>query len=788
MSGRTILLAAACAAALPASAMASAWPVVGGDGSRSGSAGADPGEVPVVPVWTSHDGTPRTSIVITGGGGPDVQRVAYGTTDSRLVLRKLSTGALVTAPEGLEIESGSGLVERGTWGGGTHAAAFADTSTDDRPGQLLIPHNDQNSVHIARVDLTTGERIGDDEPVSSTLGCTTATPPVVTPPDPAGGRLLYFVITGNCVANTSLVRIPIMGDATSRTSRLGRPTFAPVAASPTGAPTLVVLRSADGVARYHVAVPVTGGLSIFSTDDPLSADLPPATVAPAITAALAEPTESPQTPLAPVTEDGRLAGAEGSGTGPTPVIYVAAESPDGTRVYRFVQDGAAPHLRLTADSKPLPASGRPAPALASAETMTPSGLRAGGLLVVPSEFNLTVLRAADLAVASRLSPNPLPAGRAFRFTMPVVSGPYTYLARQGDSGTPPEQLVLRTDSLTGLAEPAFSPVPNTPPGVAYGQPAIARGTVVFGSVSGVVAYRNRDVTPPRVAVEAPSGTLGRADALAAVAEDARGVDTVSFRLAGGRTLGRDSQPDGGSAFGRGRWTLSLAALRLPAGDHEIEAVATDRAGLTTVSAARRVRVSGIGSGGLPRGACARTLPGSRKADRIRGGAAGDRIVGGAGDDRLDGGGGHDCVLGQRGDDVLAGGAGDDLLEGSSGDDVLAGGAGRNRLSGGGADDVIRGGRSRDRVTGGSGRDTILAGSGPDRVHGGPGNDTIRGEGGADVLIAGGGRNRLAGGGGDDRIFARNGRVDVIACGPGHDTVVADRADRVARDCERVSRR
>ena len=30
--------------------------------------------------------------------------------------------------------------------------------------------------------------------------------------------------------------------------------------------------------------------------------------------------------------------------------------------------------------------------------------------------------------------------------------------------------------------------------------------------------------------------------------------------------------------------------------------------------------------------------------------------------------------------------------------------------------------------------------------------------------------------------------DRVACGPGHDTVIVDRRDRVARDCERISRR
>src|SRR5205807_705253 len=40
----------------------------------------------------------------------------------------------------------------------------------------------------------------------------------------------------------------------------------------------------------------------------------------------------------------------------------------------------------------------------------------------------------------------------------------------------------------------------------------------------------------------------------------------------------------------------------------------------------------------------------------------------------------------------------------------------------------------------------------------------------------------------DRIGAVNARVDTVRCGGGADVVVADLADRVAADCETVSRR
>jgi len=44
------------------------------------------------------------------------------------------------------------------------------------------------------------------------------------------------------------------------------------------------------------------------------------------------------------------------------------------------------------------------------------------------------------------------------------------------------------------------------------------------------------------------------------------------------------------------------------------------------------------------------------------------------------------------------------------------------------------------------------------------------------------------GGGDDRIDVRGGPFDRVRCGSGRDSVLADKGDRVARDCEKVTRR
>lgn len=75
-------------------------------------------------------------------------------------------------------------------------------------------------------------------------------------------------------------------------------------------------------------------------------------------------------------------------------------------------------------------------------------------------------------------------------------------------------------------------------------------------------------------------------------------------------------------------------------------------------------------------------------------------------------------------------------------------------------------------------------------------DVLDGTGRADVLCGAGGSDRLTGGGGadvfragagNDVVLARDGVIDAVACGPGRDTVTADRRDRVNRDCERVRR-
>ena len=124
------------------------------------------------------------------------------------------------------------------------------------------------------------------------------------------------------------------------------------------------------------------------------------------------------------------------------------------------------------------------------------------------------------------------------------------------------------------------------------------------------------------------------------------------------------------------------------------------------------------------GACANRFVGTPGHDRVRGTAAGDRLVGRAGDDTLLGYAGVDCLSGGSGDDALFGDQGNDRLSGGRGDDVLVGGPGRDVLHAGGGDDVIRAADGqRDLVICGPGHDSVVA----DR------KDVLRGCAGAKIL-------------------------------------------------------
>src|SRR5688500_3394989 len=133
--------------------------------------------------------------------------------------------------------------------------------------------------------------------------------------------------------------------------------------------------------------------------------------------------------------------------------------------------------------------------------------------------------------------------------------------------------------------------------------------------------------------------------------------------------------------------------------------------------------------------------------------------------------GSRCRVGTDRADRMAGSATRDVLFPGAGDDVVSAGAG---------DDRVDGAFGADTVRGDGGNDVLAGQPGGDRLFGGPGNDVLIGHGGRDLLDGGDGRDFLYG--------PEDGAApDTIRCGDGHDTVTADRNDRVAADCERVAR-
>ena len=164
-------------------------------------------------------------------------------------------------------------------------------------------------------------------------------------------------------------------------------------------------------------------------------------------------------------------------------------------------------------------------------------------------------------------------------------------------------------------------------------------------------------------------------------------------------------------------------------------------------------------------------------------------IGTNGPDTLKGTNGADNLLGKGGNDVLFSLAGRDNLLGGEGKDWVLGGneqrplGGDKNLLGGPGNDGVIGGKDSDNLTGNSGNDFVNGDFGPDKILGGEGNDYL-----IDGERRGGASDTLIGGEGNDVLDLINkpAKRDVVTCGGGFDQVLADRADVVAPDCEKVA--
>jgi Ca2+-binding RTX toxin-like protein len=101
----------------------------------------------------------------------------------------------------------------------------------------------------------------------------------------------------------------------------------------------------------------------------------------------------------------------------------------------------------------------------------------------------------------------------------------------------------------------------------------------------------------------------------------------------------------------------------------------------------------------------------------------------------------------------------------------------------GGDDQVTATSGNDRVNCGAGNDLISGESGNDRLDGGTGAGQIIGGEDADILIGGSGNDTIDAAAGDTLDPVR----DKVFCDSGFDRVTADRIDKVAADCEQVTR-
>jgi len=112
----------------------------------------------------------------------------------------------------------------------------------------------------------------------------------------------------------------------------------------------------------------------------------------------------------------------------------------------------------------------------------------------------------------------------------------------------------------------------------------------------------------------------------------------------------------------------------------------------------------------------------------------------------------------------------------------------NAIRGNGKANRLKGTAAGDNMLGLGGKDVLRSLGGADCLNGGRGNDRLVAGADSDKLVGGKGKDRMLAGAGADIVRARDGQRDVVKCGAGKDTVFADKADRVAKDCERVRRK
>ena len=449
------------------------WPNFGGDAGRSGAQPVDEGGVPAQFLWSRTglaDRDVRTSI-LTSAGTPSTQRLIYGTDDGFVHLRILQTGAPVGPAGGTDLSAAAD-----PFGGGSGSVSFAESSTAGGLGQVYAVHNelyagDVIGLEIGQVDEATGARrdffpddpARDDFQIAESIGYRIQSSALLTPPDAAGNRSLFFVAEERDGVNAKLFKV-VIGNSSSPSAGFSAVTAtADINANPLASPTFVNLVNAAGTPTSYVAVGVFDGIRTFAVND--------LTEGPS-GLGIGEQTNTPSVPVA----------ANGNPPAPAPAIY-ATSSLASTTLHRFVQEGSAQTL-TRASSAPLP--GTAAPAL----MITANGQR----VVVTTSRNLFALRATDLAVLAKFAPadDLAPGTTGFSRTTAVNTG--DVIAVVTDGGT---QLLLERDTLRSFDADLFTPVRAAEGSLAsFGQPSISRRFLQMATDRGIFVYGLRQASPP----------------------------------------------------------------------------------------------------------------------------------------------------------------------------------------------------------------------------------------------------------------------------------------------------
>lgn len=434
--------------------------------------------------------------------------------------------------------------------------------------------------------------------------------------------------------------------------------------------------------------------------------------------------------------------------------YSPTWSPDGERIaYTHIAGGVFA-------TQIVPSEGGPPRGVAAGynPAWAPDGLR----VAVAAREGIQVVTPADSRVrpltraAGDSAPAWSPDGRTVAFRRP----PGDVWAVSAEGGSP--RLVARafgSNSLTSTAQRvAWSPDGGSLAFVGRRTPQLRSDDEIRivradGSDERVLASSPRNDQDPAWSPD------GRSLAFSSERDGNHEIYTVAADGSQLRNLTRYRGHDGEPAWSPDGRTIAFASARANRYEAQIYAIDAEGGQARPLGATRPAnhptwspdgtRIAFIGRSecpGLGIYVMSRTGEGTARLSNdctIRGTAGADRIVGKMG---------RDIVFALAGDDSVASKEGADIVFGEAGDDVLRGG------------------------------------TEPDRLDGGPGADVLHGEGSRDTLMGGPGEDRLLGGIGRDTLLARDGTRDAIDCGPQPDVVVADRSDRVAKNCERVSRR